>query len=311
VRAVEGRCVDERHRPRLRQATGIDLHGLGGPGWNRAAATPTCGACTDERRAPTDQSRGDRNGRAAPAPSPRGLGPSVAAGRASEAMSPRPRAEAPSARRGGVAVRVVAGTDRGQLQREYPGDARMHLSHETIYGTPYVPSARRSEEGIARPSAAPSSAAAEPALFDRRAAARPDHRWGADRGPARRHRGPRRTGHWKADLRSGAKNSHIATLVERQSLFVKLIKVPSKDAETVVHALTSRVRRLPNGLMASLTWHRGLEMAHHKRFSVPTDVAVFVTRRVPGNAAPTRTPMACCGNTSRRTRICRPSRRCN
>ena len=74
---------------------------------------------------------------------------------------------------------------------------------------------------------------------------------------------------------AGAKNTHIATLVERQSRFVQLIKVPSKETVSVVRALTRHVRRLPNGLMASLTWDRGLEMAHHKRFSVATDVAVY------------------------------------
>ena len=59
---------------------------------------------------------------------------------------------------------------------------------------------------------------------------------------------------------AGAKNTHIATLVERQSRFVQLIKVPSKETVSVVRALT---------------WDRGLEMAHHKRFSVATDVAVY------------------------------------
>ena len=82
-------------------------------------------------------------------------------------------------------------------------------------------------------------------------------------------------GHWEGDLLAGAKNTHIATLVERQSRFVQLIKVPSKETVSVVRALTRHVRRLPNGLMASLTWDRGLEMAHHKRFSVATDVAVY------------------------------------
>jgi len=82
-------------------------------------------------------------------------------------------------------------------------------------------------------------------------------------------------GHWEGDRLAGAKNTHIATLVERQSRFVQLIKVPRKDAETVARALRRHVQRLPDGLMASLTWDRGLEMAHHHRFSVATDVAVY------------------------------------
>src|ERR1700691_5118197 len=44
-------------------------------------------------------------------------------------------------------------------------------------------------------------------------------------------------GHWEGDLLSGAKNSYIATLVERHSRFAMLIKVPSKETEAVVAAL--------------------------------------------------------------------------
>ena len=52
-------------------------------------------------------------------------------------------------------------------------------------------------------------------------------------------------GHWKCDLLAGSKNSHIATLVERHSRFVMLIKVPSKDTTTVVAALSRHVLKLP------------------------------------------------------------------
>ena len=82
-------------------------------------------------------------------------------------------------------------------------------------------------------------------------------------------------GHWEGDLIGGTKNSHIATLVERHSRFVMLIKVPSKDTATVVAALSQQVRQLPATLRRSLTWDRGLEMAQHKSFTVATDVKVY------------------------------------
>jgi len=65
---------------------------------------------------------------------------------------------------------------------------------------------------------------------------------------------------------------------------------------------------LPNGLMASLTWDRGLEMAHHRR-SVATDVAVyFCDLQSPWQRGTNEnTKTCCCGNTSRRARISRPS----
>jgi len=82
-------------------------------------------------------------------------------------------------------------------------------------------------------------------------------------------------GHWEGDLLSGAKNSYIATLVERHSRFLMLIKVPSKETEAVVAALSQHVRKLPATLRRSLTWDRGLEMAQHKEFTVATDVQVY------------------------------------
>lgn len=82
-------------------------------------------------------------------------------------------------------------------------------------------------------------------------------------------------GHWEGDLLSGAKNTHIATMVERQSRFVMLVHVGGKDSDTVVDALIRQVCELPNGLMSSLTWDRGMELAQHKRFTVATDVDVY------------------------------------
>src|SRR5205807_7906631 len=57
-------------------------------------------------------------------------------------------------------------------------------------------------------------------------------------------------GHWEGDLLTGGKNSHIATLVERQSRFVMLVKVPGKDTASVVNALVRQVQHLPVGLMS-------------------------------------------------------------
>jgi IS30 family transposase len=163
----------------------------------------------------------------------------------------------------------------GWLKGAYREDARMHVSHETIYRTLYVQargalkrellhhlrrrhplrrSRRYSTAGQPRGQIVDAvPIAARPASIEDRAL----------------------PGHWEGDLVAGAKNTHIATLVERQSRFVQLIKVSSKDTQTVVRALTRHVQRLPDGLMASLTWDRGMEMAQHKRFTIATDVAVY------------------------------------
>jgi IS30 family transposase len=82
-------------------------------------------------------------------------------------------------------------------------------------------------------------------------------------------------GHWEGDLLFGSHNSQIATLVERQTRYVMLVKVAGKDTETVVNALIDNARRLPHELYKSLTWDRGKEMAGHKRFTLATDIQVY------------------------------------
>ena len=83
-------------------------------------------------------------------------------------------------------------------------------------------------------------------------------------------------GHWEGDLIVGGdRGSQVATLVERQSRYVILVRVPDKQTATVIAALARRVRRLPQGLMRSLTWDRGTELAGHQAFTVATNVRVY------------------------------------
>jgi IS30 family transposase len=82
-------------------------------------------------------------------------------------------------------------------------------------------------------------------------------------------------GHWEGDLITGAKNTYIATLVERYSRYLLLVRVTGKDTASVVGALIQTVKRLPRGLLLSLTWDRGTELAMHKVFSRETGVPVY------------------------------------
>jgi IS30 family transposase len=62
-------------------------------------------------------------------------------------------------------------------------------------------------------------------------------------------------------LLCGTPSSKVATLVERKSRFLMLVKVGSKNAPEVAEVLGPHVRELPVELRRSLTWDRGTEMA--------------------------------------------------
>src|ERR1019366_7683540 len=82
-------------------------------------------------------------------------------------------------------------------------------------------------------------------------------------------------GHWEGDLLSGSKNSYIATLVERHTRYVMLVKIANKDTQTVVSALITQAKTLPNELYKSLTWDRGKELTDHRRFTLATNIDVY------------------------------------
>ena len=67
----------------------------------------------------------------------------------------------------------------------------------------------------------------------------------------------------------------MATLVERQTRYLMLVKLDGKDTQTVVNALIKHARKPPQGLYQSLTWDRGTEMHAHKQFTLATDIPVY------------------------------------
>jgi IS30 family transposase len=84
-------------------------------------------------------------------------------------------------------------------------------------------------------------------------------------------------GHWEGDLIIGRNGkSAIGTLVERNSRFLMLLRLPhGRSAEHVRNVLTREIKRLPEELRQSLTWDQGKEMAGHVQFAIDTNVKVF------------------------------------
>ena len=163
----------------------------------------------------------------------------------------------------------------GWLKREYPEDESNQVSHETIYRSLFVQARGvlkkelqqhlRSERAIRRsihsgqhkdgrgqiPHAI--SIRERPASVEDRAV----------------------PGHWEGDLIAGSNNSYIATLVERYTRYVMLIKVDDRKSGTVVPALIKQAKKLPTELYKSLTWDRGSEMTDHQRFTMATNIDVY------------------------------------
>ena len=202
-----------------------------------------------------------------------GVGP----GAASQGLSlgHAPAAAAPG--RGEIDAAVVPPSEiAGWLRRTFPSDADLQVSHETIYRTLFVQSRgvlkRELTQHLRRQRQRRQARAA------RGVGHYPGHLVEA---VSIRHRPADATdravpGHWEGDLLMGARRaSQVATLVERQSRYVLLVRIPAADTQTVVRALARRVQRLPAGLKRSLTWDRGTEFAGHRAFTVATTVQVY------------------------------------
>lgn len=163
----------------------------------------------------------------------------------------------------------------GWLKRQYPEDPSLRVSHETIYRSLFIQARGvlkkelldhlRSKRRMRRSRHASISGQSRGQIVDAVSI--------RERPPEVEDRAV--PGHWEGDLLSGAKNSYLATLVERHSRFALLIKIPSKDTAVVVAALSRHIRKLPAALRRSLTWDRGLEMAQHKTFTMATEVKVY------------------------------------
>jgi len=163
----------------------------------------------------------------------------------------------------------------GWLKRTHPDDEAYQVSHETIYRSLFVQARGVLKKELVQH------------LKSKRTIRRSKHatQKGSDHGQIKNMISIRERpasvedravpGHWEGDLISGPKNSHIATLVERHTRYVMLVKVDNKETQTVISALTKHAKKLPTELYKSLTWDRGKELAAHQQFTLATDIDVY------------------------------------
>jgi IS30 family transposase len=163
----------------------------------------------------------------------------------------------------------------GWLKRTHPDKEILQVSHETIYRTLYIQSRGALKKELVKH------------LRRTRIMRRSRHHTQktsnhgrisntvsiSERPPSVEDRAV--PGHWEGDLIFGTNNSQIATLVERHTRYVMMVKVDGKDTETVINALIKHALKLPTELYKSLTWDRGKEVADHERFTLATDIKVY------------------------------------
>lgn len=163
----------------------------------------------------------------------------------------------------------------GWLKREHPNSEAMRVSHETIYRSLYIQARGALKKELVQ------YLRSQRQLRRSRYAKQKSDRRGQIKDAIPISERPASVedravpGHWEGDLICGPNQSFIATLVERHSRYVMLVKVASNHTETVVNALVKQSKKLPSELYKSLTWDRGHELCDHKRFTMETNIDVY------------------------------------
>jgi IS30 family transposase len=161
-----------------------------------------------------------------------------------------------------------------RLRREFPDDATMQVSHETIYQSLYVQGRGELRRELAR------------CLRSGRAKRRPQgfvQTHGQIRDMVMISERPAEVadravpGHWEGDLIIGANGrSAVGTLVERSTRFVLLLHLgKDRTALAVEDAMRRAIATLPGELVRSVTWDQGKEMARHADFTIATGVPIY------------------------------------
>lgn len=163
-----------------------------------------------------------------------------------------------------------------RLRRDFPDDAEMWVSQETIYQAIYVQGKGNLRREL------------HTCLRTGRALRKPRRRPGERRGHLRdmvniSERPPEVAdravpGHWEGDLILGstASGSAIGTVVERTTRFVMLLHLPDgHGAEAVQEAIVAKMAGLPATLRQTLTWDQGKEMANHAAIAAATELDIY------------------------------------
>jgi IS30 family transposase len=187
----------------------------------------------------------------------------------------------------------------GWLKASYPDDPEMRVSHETIYLSLFVQSRGALRKELAR--------------YLRRGRARRRPRGlavmngqGQLRGTVHISQRPAEAndravpGHWEGDLLFGTRSSTVATLVERKSRFVMLVRLPGgHTADAVTDAWPGRSPRCRPSCAGPSPGTKARKWPSTPVSAWPLACRpASATRTRLGSAAATRTPTACSASIS-------------
>ena len=160
------------------------------------------------------------------------------------------------------------------LRRQRPDEPGKQVSHETIYTAIYAAPRGELRRGLV-------------ALLRQHKCARRPRGQGANR-RGRMHDLPSihdrpseanerlLPGHWEGDFIKGARNkSSVGVLVDRHTLFLKLVKMEGCSAEDALQGFSWAFRPLPPALRQTLTYDQGKEMALYKTLSEQTGLSIY------------------------------------
>lgn len=166
-----------------------------------------------------------------------------------------------------------------RMEKQYPQDERMRISHEAIYQYIYVlPRGSLKKELI--------GALRQERKYRRKKGGRkgkPEETRGKITDMLSIEERPKEIedriipGHWEGDLIMGKhKRTALGTLVERTTRYTLLVPLGTKkDAVSVRKAYAKAMQSVPKELTKTITYDQGKEMSQHKAFTVDTGIQVY------------------------------------
>jgi len=151
-----------------------------------------------------------------------------------------------------------------RLPMDFPDDASMRISHESIYAHVYVHSKKGLRDCLIKSLRLENSKRGRPRPASQERRGKIPNAVSIDERPEEV-LGREIPGHWEGDLIIGkGHKSANGTLAERTTLTVIIIPLASYDAKTVREAMEEEFARIPEQMRKTMTYDNGKEMAEHE-----------------------------------------------